>query len=46
MVSGIPPLDLKIAERRGTREYKALGIDKRVSAMNRENTMIAAWQDR
>lgn len=45
VVSGVP-LDLKIAEIRGTRENKALGIDKKVSAMNRENTMITAWQDR
>lgn len=42
VVSGFPPLVLKIAEIRGTREDKALGIDKKVSAMNRENTMISA----
>lgn len=46
VVSGFPPLDLKIAERRGIREDRTLGIDKKVSALNRENNMIDAWQNR
>lgn len=46
MVSGFPPLDLKVAERRGIREDKALGIDKEVSEVNRESSMIDEWQNR
>lgn len=46
VVSGFPPLDLKIAERRGIREDRARGIDKKVSALNRENNMIDEWQNR